>query len=163
MLIKLIVGKGIVTVLPVYAPQVGLDHSVIKDLFYENLQWTLTKISGSEILFVCGDFNSHIGKNANGYEGVHGGRGFGRCNLEGERIIEFTIAHNLFVSNSLFTKRESHVITYQSGENQSQITSNYIDYILVKRQNIKLVRDVKVIPNEECLTQQNYLFVMQEL
>ena len=32
MLIKLIVGKGIVTVLPVYAPQVGLDHSV-KDLF----------------------------------------------------------------------------------------------------------------------------------
>ena len=25
-----------------------------------------------------------------------------------------------------------------------------IDYILVKWQNIKLVRDVKVIPNEEC-------------
>ena len=49
-------------------------------------------------------------------------------------------------------KRESHLLTYQSGENQS-----YIDYILVKLQNIKLVRDVKIISNEECVTQQNLL------
>ena len=59
---------------------------------------------------------------------------------------------DLIVSNPLFTKRESHLVTYQSGENQSQI-----DYILVKRQNIKLVRDVKVIPNEECVTQHKIL------
>ena len=69
MLIKLVVGKSIVTVLLVYAPQAGLYDSV-KDLFYENLQWTLTKISASEILFVCGDFSGHIGKNVGGYEGV---------------------------------------------------------------------------------------------
>ena len=49
MLIKLAVRKSIVTV-----------------LFYENLQWTLTKISASEILLVCGDFNGHTGKNADG-------------------------------------------------------------------------------------------------
>ena len=47
-------------------------------MFYENLQRTLTKISASEILFVCGDLNGHIGKNADGYEGVHVGGGFGR-------------------------------------------------------------------------------------
>ena len=34
-----------------------------------------------QILFVCGDFNGHIGMNADGYEGVHDGRGFGRRNL----------------------------------------------------------------------------------
>ena len=56
MLIKLAVGKSIVTVLSVYAPHAGL-HDSVKDLFYKNLQWTLTKISASEILFVCGDFN----------------------------------------------------------------------------------------------------------
>ena len=49
-------------------------------------------------------------------------------------------------------KRENHLVTYQSGENQSQI-----DYILVKRQNIKLVRDVKVIPHEKCVTQHKLL------
>ena len=53
-------------------------------------------------------------------------------------------------------KRESHLVTYQSGENQSQI-----DYILVKQQNIKSVRDLKVIPNVHkpaqttCLWQKN--------
>ena len=85
-------------------------------------------------------------------EGVHGGRGFERCNLKGERILEFVVAQNLVASNSLFRKRKSHLLTYQFGENQSQI-----DYILVKWQNIKLVRDVKVIPNEECVTQHNLL------
>ena len=71
MLIKLVVGKSIVTVLSVYAAQAGLDDS-IKDLFYENLHWSLTKTSVSEILFVCGDFSGHIEKNADGYERVHG-------------------------------------------------------------------------------------------
>ena len=127
MLIKLFVGKSIVAVLPVYAPQAGPDDSV-KDLFYEDLQWTLTRISASEILFVCEDFNGHTGKNTDGYERVHGGRGFGRHYLEAERILNFAIAHNLVVSNSLFTKRESHLVTYRFGENQSQF-----DYILIKR------------------------------
>ena len=70
MLIKLVVGKSIVTVISFYAPQAGLDSA--KDLFCENLQRTLTKISSSEIIFICGDFNGHIGKSADRYEGVHG-------------------------------------------------------------------------------------------
>ena len=83
-----------------------LHRLLLKDLLYKNLQWTLTKISVSEILFVRGYFKGHIGKNADGYEGVHGRRGFERRNLEGERILEFAVTHNLVVSNSLFMKRE---------------------------------------------------------
>ena len=79
-------------------------------------------------------------------------RRFEGCNLGGDRILEFAVTRNLVVSNSLFTKRERHLVTYQSGENLS-----HIDYILVKLQNIKLVRDLKVISNEECVTQQNLL------
>ena len=60
MLVKLVVGKSTVTVLLVYAPQAGLGDSV-KDLFYENLHWTLTKISASDILFLWG-FQGHIGR-----------------------------------------------------------------------------------------------------
>ena len=76
---------------------------------YENLQWTLTKISASENLIIYGNFNGYI---ADGYEGFHGGTGFGRRNMEGERILEFSVAHNLVISNSLFTKREGHLVTY---------------------------------------------------
>ena len=73
MKIELVVGRSIVTVLSVYALQAALDDSV-KDVLYKNLQWTLPKISVSEILFVRGYFSGHIGKNADGYEGVHGGK-----------------------------------------------------------------------------------------
>ena len=43
-------------------------------------------------------------------------------------FLNLLFAHRPVVSNSLFTKRESHLVTYQFDENQSQI-----DYILVKR------------------------------
>ena len=33
-----------------------------------------------------------IGKNADGFKGVYRGRGFGRRNLEGERILKFAVA-----------------------------------------------------------------------
>ena len=150
MFIKLVAGKSIMTAVGLCS-QACLDDSV-KDLFYENVQWTLTRISASEILFVCEDFNSHTEKNADWYEGVHYVRQFIRCNLEGERILEFAVAHNLVVSNSLLMKRESHLVTFQSSKNQSQN-----DYILVMQQNVKLVCDVKVIPNEECVTQHKLL------
>ena len=110
------------------------------------------QISISEILFCLWAFQWSHQKEYRWVEGVHGGSGFGRGNLEGERILEFSVALNLVVPNSLFTKWDSHLLTYQSAENQNQI-----DYILVKQQNIKLVCDVKVIPNEEYLTQHKLL------
>ena len=44
------------------------------------------------------------------------------------------------------------MVAYQSGENQSQIA-----YILVNWQNIKSVHGVKVISNEQCVTQHELL------
>ena len=93
----------------------------VKDLFFENLQRALTKISASEILFVCGDFSGHTEMNADVYQRFHGDRGFGRHNLEGEGILEFAVAYNLVVSNYFFTKMESHLVTCQPGKNQIQI------------------------------------------
>ena len=45
-------------------------------------------------------------------------------------------------------KKDSHLINYQSGNASSQV-----DYILFKGKDVKSVRDVKVIPSEECVTQ----------
>ena len=83
---------------------------------------------------------------------IHGGNGFGERNTEGERILEFSAAHNLVVANSFFKKRLSHIITYSSGNCESQI-----DYFLVKKRDWKLIRDVKVIPGEECAPQHKLL------
>ena len=151
MLIKLAIDKKIITVLSCYAPQVGLDN-IVKDTFYDQLHDTIRKVSDAETIVICGDLNGHTGKDANGYEGIHGGHGYGIRNNEGENILEFAVVHNLVTGNSCFTKKDSYLITYQSGGNSSQI-----DYVLVRKSDLKLVRDIKVIPGEEVLTQHRML------
>ena len=131
----------------VYAPQSGLSDSV-KDAFYDDLLSVVPKLGIEELVLVAGDLNGHVGKFANGYEGVHGGFGYGNRNPEGERILEFCEATHMMVANTLFKKRESRLVTYQSGNSSSQI-----DYILVRKTHRKFVRDVKVIAGEECVTQ----------
>ena len=47
----------------------------------------------------------------------------------------------LALGNSFFKKREEHYITYMSGTNRT-----VIDYILVRRQYLRDLKDSKVIP-----------------
>ena len=93
-----------------------------------------------------------MGRLAAGFEEVHGGHGFGERNTEGERILEFAVANNLVVGNTWFMKRDTHLITYKSGDVTTQI-----DYILLRRRDLKLVKDIKVIPYDICVPQHKLL------
>ena len=57
----------------------------------------LSEITTNESLFVCGDMNGHVGKEADGYHGVHGGNGFGSRNMEGDLLLEFACAMDLVI------------------------------------------------------------------
>ena len=66
--------------------------------------------SSREIIVSLGDFNGHVGKYAEGFEGVHQGNGVGKRNAEGRRLLEFCDERELFVTNTWFkkqTKRKS--------------------------------------------------------
>ena len=151
MLIKLLVGESILTVLSVYAPQTGLTESA-KDVFYDSLQTVISGLPAKEIVIPCGDWNGHVGKESAGYEGVHGGSGYGVRNADGDRVLDFAVANNLVIGNTYFVKRDSHLITYQSGNANTQI-----DFILLRKQHLKMAKDIKVIPNEECVPQHKLL------
>ena len=92
--------------------------------------------------------NGHVGRDAGGYGGVHGGMGLGTRNGEGERILEFGDAVGMVVCNTFFKKEDSKLITYQSGDNRS-----IIDYLMVRKTDSCLVKDVKVISSEACVPQ----------
>ena len=92
--------------------------------------------------------NGHVGKTTAGYEGVHGGFGYGVRNAEGQRILEFGLPLVMVVCNTLFNKRSSRLITYSSGGVNTQI-----DYMLMKTRDKKILKDVKVIHGEEVFTQ----------
>jgi hypothetical protein len=81
---------------------------------------------------------------------VHGGFGYESRNQEGEGILNFALAYYLFVTNTLFRKRVSHLVTFSSG--------SQIDFILVRREDRHACLDCKVIPGE-CVVPQHKLVV----
>jgi hypothetical protein len=107
----------------------------------------------SEKLFIGGDLNGHIDSTRIGFDGVHAGFGYESRNKEGEGILNFTLAYDLFVMNTLFRKRDSHLVTFSSGQHYSQI-----DFILMRREDRHACLDCKVIPGE-CVLPQHKLVV----
>ena len=57
--------------------------------FWDSFIIVLSVIPRQENIFIGSDMNDHVGRDADGYGGVHGGVGFGTRNAEGEMILEF--------------------------------------------------------------------------
>ncbi|XP_063854088.1 craniofacial development protein 2-like [Scylla paramamosain] len=148
---KLIRDGKIWHIVSAYALQQGCREEE-KEEFREKLEEYIESIARTELIVIAGDMNAHVGESGTGYEGVHGGMGFGRRNVEGERLLEMPEAAEITILNSWFKKRQSHVITYKSGQNETQI-----DYILVRREDKRLVMDCKAIPGEPVVTQHRLL------
>ena len=140
MVIKVKVGKRIINVPSAYAPQVGLSKK-LKENFWDDVLSVILDLSGTGFVVLAGDLNGHVCASADGYEGVHGGYGYSRRNLEGEYILEAGVALNMVVCKTKFRKRVNHLITYSSGG-----TSSQIDYFLISRNYFKRVLDVKSHP-----------------
>ena len=110
------------------------------------------------MLLVCGDLNGHVRKTSGGFEGIHGGHGYGIRNSEHIRVLELCAAADLAITNTYFTKCDSQLLTYHSHNACSQI-----DYILAPKSYFESVRDVKVIGSEEYVLQHKVLVVHLEL
>ena len=77
---------------------------------------------------------------------------FGDRNEAGESILDFVLAYDLVVDNTMYKKREEHLITFKSGLVKSQI-----DYFLVRKVDCLKCNDCKVIPGESLASQHRIL------
>jgi hypothetical protein len=150
--VKLLVGDLIFNVIIAYAPQIGLNESV-KIQFWEELDALVSSMTISKKLFIGGDINRHVGSSRVGFDEVHMGFGYESRNQEGEGILNFTLAYDLIVANTIFRKRVSHLVTFNSGQHCSQI-----DFILTRREDMHACLDCKVIPGK-CVMPQHKLVV----
>jgi len=60
----------------------------------------------TEIVFELEDCNDHVGKQIEGFEGVHRGKGIGKRNAEGRMFLEFCVERELFEANTWFKKTD---------------------------------------------------------
>jgi hypothetical protein len=70
----------------------------------------------SEKLFIGEDLNGHIGSTRVGFDESFK---YESRNQEGEGFLNFVLAYDLIVANTLFTKRVSHLVTFSSGQHCS--------------------------------------------
>ena len=68
-------------------------------------------------------------------------------------MLEFAEARDLVVANTWLTKKERQLETYESRGSVS-----IIDYILVRRRDMRMLTDATVIPNEPCILRHKLLF-----
>jgi hypothetical protein len=83
---------------------------------------------------------------------VHGDFGYGSRNQEGEGILNFALAYDLIIVNTLFRKRVSHLVTFSGGQYCSQI-----HFILTRREDRHACLDCKVIPGECVMPQHKFV------
>ncbi|XP_065315425.1 craniofacial development protein 2-like [Gordionus sp. m RMFG-2023] len=120
-----------------------------RKIYFGTVYWGVTsRLANEEGIILAGDLNGHVGVSSEGYEGVHGGFSYGMRNLEGERILEFSDAMDMIVCNTMFKKESEKLVTYKSGS-----TKSAVDYLLLRRCDRCILKNVKVIPGEECINQ----------
>jgi len=85
MILKMVLDNGLLNTLTFYAPYSGKPQN--------------------EMVVLAGDMNGHIGSSNVGYDGTHGGFGYGDRNADGSRILEFTDGLHLVNANFMITLR----------------------------------------------------------
>ncbi|XP_047484204.1 uncharacterized protein LOC125035937 [Penaeus chinensis] len=112
-------------------------------MFMENFERIIQDIPESEKVLVGADLNGYVGKRSDGYQRVHGGKGYSQKDTEGERILECAESLDMTAVNTFCQKRDEHLITYKSGQHAAQI-----DDMMIRRVDLRSVRHCKVIPGE---------------
>ena len=69
-----------------YVPQVNWPE-LEKKPFYDQLQYTATKVPATEILIPVGDWNGQVDTTAGVFSDAHGVLGFGTHNKKDEKIL----------------------------------------------------------------------------
>ena len=143
--VDLVIGEQIAKVVSCYAPQTGRSQ-IEKEEFWRQVEGVIMSTDINQEVIVGGDMNGHVGQIANEFHKAHGNFGYGTRSEEGKRILEFAEAMGYIVTSTLSKKRQSHLVTYESGGNKTAV-----DMILIKREHKKRIMNTKVIPGEECV------------
>ena len=106
--IKLKGGQEMIMIISAYGPQVGCADEE-KEAFLDDLEDMVGKVKESEVLVIGGDLNGLVGKNCDGYDGVHGGHGYKERNEEREKILDMAQRKELLVCNTRYRKKEEHL------------------------------------------------------
>ena len=95
---RLNTSDGPLNLLCVYAPTLTAPDD-IKDIFYNQLESTIKGYKKQEPLIILGDFNAQVGCGNEAWPNCLGHFGVGKCNDNGQCLLELCSYHELCITN----------------------------------------------------------------
>jgi len=146
MRLPLINGR-FVTLVSVYAPTMDAAEDEKLD-FYLSLREIVRRIPLADKVIILGDFNARVGRDFETWT-VMGKHGVGKCNSNGLMLLQFCSEMGFYVGNTMFQQKNKYKTTWMHpGSKQWHM----IDYVLVRKQDIKDISSVRVMRGAECWT-----------
>ncbi|XP_076128077.1 uncharacterized protein LOC143109310 [Alosa pseudoharengus] len=136
------------TLLSVYDPTLPSD-SESKDSFYQTLDEALHQIPKNDKILLLGDFNASVGKNSVIWKGVLGRHGVGQANSNGMRLLTLCSEHNLTITNTIFQQKTKYKTSWM---HPCWPHWHLIDYVIVRRSDIRDVLITRAMRGAECWT-----------
>ena len=143
-----LVKNRFATLLSAYAPTLP-SESEVKDSFYQSLDEALRRIPKNDKIFLLGDFNARVGQNSRIWSGVIGMHGVGQVNSNGMRLLTLCSEHNLTITNTIFQQKAKYKTSWMHPRSKHW---HLIDYIIVRRSDIKDVYITRAMRGAECWT-----------
>ena len=96
-----------------YAPTMSNDDAD-KEAFYDNLNSILRTMSFKDRIFLLGDFNARVGRDAQTRPRVLGQHSVGNENSNGSLLLQTCSEHELAITNTYFQQANKYKTTWQN-------------------------------------------------
>ena len=137
-----------VTLISVYAPTMQYSDED-KEKFYSELRAAIHEVPKKNKLIILGDFNARVGADWSAWEGVLGRHGVGKCNSNGQLLLEMCMTFNLNITNTNFQLPLRNRTSWMHPRSKHW---HLIDYILVRQEDRRDVRVTRSMCGADCWT-----------
>ena len=105
-------------VISAYAPtlEVSEANPEVRELFYSQLDSTVSTVASRDACVVLGDFNAKTGSGWRDFPDNIGRFGKGHVNENGHALLEFTAKNDIVLTNTLFSHKLCHRTTWAAPE-----------------------------------------------
>ena len=138
-LLRLKLKEKTLTLVQVYAPNTESESEYAP--FLDEVLGVLEEIPGTDSIVLLGDFNAHVGNDAQTWKGVIGKNGDSDINAQGRLLLDFCADGSLSIMNTFFHHKGIHKSTwYRLGD--SAIQKSLIDLFVVSDDLRKSILDM---------------------
>ena len=123
--------KRFATVVSAYAPTMTNPEEVIEQ-FYSDFRATISAVPQADKLIILGDFNARVGTDWQTWEGILGRHGTGKCNSNGQLLLETCAANSLLITNTVFQLPVRNRTSWMHPRSRHW---HLIDYVIVRQRD----------------------------